>query len=368
MTTDNANDNDNDNEELIAAYGLAHYDYNAISAKRRRQQPNVLLAFAAHIDKPFVEAEGRDLRSYLSTRLADGIAPTTLGKNLAMIRPFFAWLYSEKLIDAAALLDLREVKPPRGAHSGVPKPYSAKEITRFWKAVESTYPWVRPRAYDLNRGQTFADGQRWVKRWQKGTSEWSRVAAFAFRTQVEAVIALAIYGGLRQDEIYRLEVEEMHYENAYVLVRGARKNREGEVRLRTVPWTVPPMREAVQRWLDLREVIGDVMGPLTHDRPWLTLRQIQYVTNPMTPRSFSMLVCTTGKGWQFHRLRHTAATELLRARYPLELVQKILGHSDVSQTLRYAKLVTDDVLNQARRSEATLAGRMERLRPQEVVV
>lgn len=344
-------------EELVRAYGRAHYDYNAIGASRRRQQPKVLLAFSEQVGKPLVEVDGRDLRGYLATRLEDGIKPTTLGKELKMIRPFFAWLREEGHITADQLLDLREIKPPRGAYVAEPRPYSDKELARFWVDVAAAYPWTR-RSED----GTLELALHWLDRWQRGHTPWKRVAPYAYRLQVEAVIALALYGGLRQDEIYRLDVDDMHYDNAYVLVRGARKNEDASERLRVVPWTTPAMQDAVRAWLDFREDLIARIGPAAHDRPWLTLRPKQHTLNRMTKRTFSLLICSAGDGWQYHRLRHTCATELLRAGYRLEHVQKILGHSNIAQTLRYAKLLPEDVLNEARRSERTYAGRMERLR------
>ncbi|EDL50346.1 phage integrase [Erythrobacter sp. SD-21] len=50
------------------------------------------------------------------------------------------------------------------------------------------------------------------------------------------------------------------------------------------------------------------------------------------------------KDWRrIHDLRHTAATELLRASKDLTATRDLLGHSDVSQTERYAHVISDDV-------------------------
>jgi integrase len=44
------------------------------------------------------------------------------------------------------------------------------------------------------------------------------------------------------------------------------------------------------------------------------------------------------KGYTLHCLRHTYATELLNARIPLECLEKLLGHSRLEVTRRYAVL------------------------------
>ena len=44
------------------------------------------------------------------------------------------------------------------------------------------------------------------------------------------------------------------------------------------------------------------------------------------------------KGYTLHCLRHTYATDLLNARMPLECLEKLLGHSRLEVTRRYAML------------------------------
>ena len=39
---------------------------------------------------------------------------------------------------------------------------------------------------------------------------------------------------------------------------------------------------------------------------------------------------------RFHYLRHTAATRMIEAGAPIVAVSKILGHSDIKMTMRYA--------------------------------
>jgi integrase/recombinase XerD len=44
-----------------------------------------------------------------------------------------------------------------------------------------------------------------------------------------------------------------------------------------------------------------------------------------------------------HRLRHTFATELSRQTKDIRLVQKALGHADLSTTMIYTHIVDDDL-------------------------
>ncbi|MCB8835977.1 site-specific integrase [Aurantimonas sp. VKM B-3413] len=56
--------------------------------------------------------------------------------------------------------------------------------------------------------------------------------------------------------------------------------------------------------------------------------------------------------FRFHDTRHTAASRLVRARGNLKLAQKMLGHSDLATTTKYAH-VTDDDLREAMEAAST---------------
>ena len=56
--------------------------------------------------------------------------------------------------------------------------------------------------------------------------------------------------------------------------------------------------------------------------------------------------------WELHRLRHTCATERLRAGMPLEDLKEFLGHANIQMTLRYTKLVREDIHKSAARIDA----------------
>lgn len=49
------------------------------------------------------------------------------------------------------------------------------------------------------------------------------------------------------------------------------------------------------------------------------------------------------KDFRFHDMRHTAATRLLRATGNLRLAQRLLGHSDIQTTTKYAHVTNDDL-------------------------
>lgn len=325
--------------DLIEQFCAHYHVYNNISAERRVEQTRVLREFKASAGD---ELGAGALRDYLGTLVAGGMAPSTVRKRLNMIRPYLTWLWQQKVIDGEALMELRDVAPPRGANGQRPNPYSRKQIEQFWRDLEVAYPWCRDGGVD--RAEMF------LKRWRAGSSKWPRVETYFMRCQVEAIVAIVLYGGARRDEAFNADPEDVHPENEYMVIRGARKNPDAEQENRPVPWLAgDQMRHAVGRWLALR----DELAP-PHDHLWLSLYR-QHRLSPMSHRRFETLLLHVGRGYQYRRMRHTFATEALRAGMPLEQVSKIMGHRRLQQTLAYAKLVDSDVVRGAARVEANFS-------------
>ena len=63
-------------------------------------------------------------------------------------------------------------------------------------------------------------------------------------------------------------------------------------------------------------------------------------------RRFKAAVTKAGldKRLHFHSLRHSTATELIRRNAPVAVVQKLLGHSNISTTMIYTHVTNDDVM------------------------
>lgn len=60
-------------------------------------------------------------------------------------------------------------------------------------------------------------------------------------------------------------------------------------------------------------------------------------------------ICGINKPLHSHIARHTCATMLLNRHYPLEIVSKILGHSNIRMTTHYAKLLDSTIFEFAKK-------------------
>jgi len=315
--------------EAIERFERDYQQYHDISPRRRREQLKGIREMAASAGKAPEDCDAEDVRKHLGKLSDRGLHVNTIRKELNLLKPFFAWGWEAGLIDADRLLRVQRIAAPKksSAH-GIPKPYSKKELAKFRDELAARWPEVEPKFW---------------ARWNRGTSHYRRIQPHVMRIQIEAIVALALHCGLRRGEIFNASLDDIHYDNAYVVVRHAKGDKNGE-KMREVPHT-QTSREAVKAWIEMRTILAP-----KHERVWLSLAWEEVATRPMRWTRFAELMLTIGD-WQLHRFRHTAGTEWLRSTRRLEIVQKLLGHATLQQTLGYAQVVRDDLHEAIQKSE-----------------
>lgn len=331
--------------DAIERFEREYIAYHRITRPRAQQQVKLLRELESRIDGEITEATFEDFSTFAGT-LVGTYHVNTVRKKLNMIRPFFAWCYAAGLITGDQWLRLKQVKDPRGASSiTLPKPYTRKEMIAFWADLERALPLL----------PTNGVGSQALRRWIQGRGLWARLRRHAMRLQIEAMVKLALHGGLRRAEIFRLKLDDLHYDNEYIVVVGKADPQTGEPKVREVPFT-GPMRDAMYTWLEFRALLRP-----THDSPWLSLWGPDTHANPMTWETFSeLLKDQIGGSWTWHRFRHTCATEWLRAGVALETVSTLLGHATLQQTLAYAKIAKSDVARAMGKRESDFSQAVDR--------
>jgi integrase len=276
-------------------------------------------------------ARPTDLAAYLAQKTEAGFAPNTLRKERQMALSFFTWAHETGRVSAENLIAMQSVVSPQGATSrSRPENYSPKELRFFCEVINARWPLM-----DDARAQKFA------RRWRNGDTPYSRIRKHAIRLQLDAVISLALHGGLRRREIFALHVDDLHYDNAYIVVWSGERWSSS---YREVPYT-EEARAAVRAWLDFRACMG-----VKHDAPWLNLWAAKTAREPIGSDAFAKLLSAyADRSLNYRRLRHTCGIAWLKAGMKLWEVQRFLGHASLRDTLPYGEAV-----------ETSLQGRVER--------
>lgn len=148
-------------------------------------------------------------------------------------------------------------------------------------------------------------------------------------------VSLMLFSGLRVGEVEELEVEDLDFEKGEIRIRAEVAKRSKE---RRVP-------------MDLRTV-ALVSARVNERKPFNTARRYVYPRSEgLAARSVARTLQNRVKGMaedahitRFkvtpHTLRHTAITQMLERKIPVETVRVIAGHEDLETTMIYTHLST----------------------------
>jgi site-specific recombinase XerD len=178
--------------------------------------------------------------------------------------------------------------------------------------VKVTFPKLPQRLFPV-LGDEDMD-RLWKSRYLTGPSELS--------IRNRALLGLMLDTGLRRSEVASLTLENTDLYNQLVTVVG-----KGD-KQRRVPFSAS-VKVLLTEWIRVR---GEEPGSLF----WLASQSVRTV--------FRRIQADVGLEKFFpHLFRHQAATMMVRANLDVATVQRILGHADISTTLKYLSLSDDDM-------------------------
>lgn len=145
----------------------------------------------------------------------------------------------------------------------------------------------------------------------------------------KCLMQLMLHAGLRVSEALALAEHDIDWTTGQLHVR------QGKGRKDRILWLGPGMLQALETWRR-RKPKGPLLFP--------TLRGTRMHSNQVRDmvKRRAAKAGLTHKDVHPHTLRHTFATELYRQTKNIRLVQKALGHADLSTTMIYTHIVDDD--------------------------
>jgi integrase/recombinase XerD len=181
------------------------------------------------------------------------------------------------------------------------------------------------------------------------------------------VVVLLLGTGLRIGEALGLRREDMHLlpdsrslgcavVGAHVHVRR-RANPNGALAKSRFPRVVPASDDVIAAYSDYQTERSGITGDLGSDMVLVNLYHEPFGA-PMSYRAikdfFDRLARCCGLPVRPHMMRHTAATNWVRAGVPIDVVQKLLGHVSLASTTVYLHAADEDC---RRAVETVAAGR-----------
>ena len=313
-------------DSLVAEYLRVLTNERGASAHTIRAYERELHAFTAWISEHYgptrsVESiEHTEIRAYLGTLYDRGLAKASAARALASIRSWFRWLARSGRLEQNAASLVATPKLPKH----LPRVPSIEQMNRVVDSVSD-------------------DAASWPTR--------------------DAAILELLYGcGIRNAELTGLNLEDIHWANEAILIRGKGQKQ------RYVPLG-DTAAQALRAYLAERaarlaaannskqDVTVKVKEAAAYDAkeyttPALFLNlQLRGMNKPdgqsrLTTRSIGRIVKRIAilRGLSAdvhpHTLRHAFGTHLLEEGADLRAIQELLGHERLSTTQRYTQLTT----------------------------
>ena len=240
------------------------------------------------------DAAAEDVEAYFGALGARGLSPATASRRRAAVRQFYRFVLGEgwRADDPS-----RRVEDPKRGRP-LPKVLSRHEVDAIIAAASAK------------------DGAQGLR--------------------IGCVVELIYASGLRISELTALPLAALARDPAYLMVTG----KGGKDRLAPLN---DAARKAVKAYLEVRGVFlpkGDQANP------WLFPSRGK--TGRITPRRFAQLLDEAAADAGVdparvspHVLRHAFATHLLEGGADLRVVQKLLGHADITTTQIYTHVAGD---------------------------
>jgi integrase/recombinase XerC len=231
------------------------------------------------------DVQQSDIRHHIAIRHKQGLAASSLQRELSAIRSFFKFLEQQHIIDNNPVRHIQTPKKPKK----LPKTLDVDQITGFLEAGTDSVLEIR----DL------------------------------------AMFELFYSSGLRLSELISLNIESVDFNDQTLIVTQGKGGKS-----RILPIGSKALK-AVKNWLTHRKILSKEQQAalfVSNKGNRLTARSVQLRLQQWCKKK------GLSQHIHPHMLRHSFASHLLESSQDLRSIQELLGHSNISTTQIYTHL------------------------------
>lgn len=260
-------------------------------------------------DKPMNQITHRDVERCRSDWLADKLAPTTVNRLIATLKGVFSRAQEWGELPENPIKKVKAMKVDDRARV---RYLSPEEHARLMTALEA-------REAELRSGRE--SGNEWRKHRNRELLE----PLGYYADHLRPMVVLSLNTGLRRGELFNLKWSDVDLKQKVLTVRG-----EGAKSLKT-------------RHIPLNEKALTVLEHWPKTGPFVFTSASGEKFDNVKKAWTAILEKAEIKSFRWHDLRHTFASNLVQRGVPLNTVRELLGHADLSMTLRYSHLAPSNL-------------------------
>lgn len=255
-------------------------NYAKVNKRSWRDDVSAVGSFKPYFGKVWLHTLGvLDIENFKSARLASGVSKARVNRNLTVLK---------KMLNLAVDWGYLQENPSR-------------KVKRFPEAADTEMRFL-----------TLGDKGKLLE---------------ACAPHLRPIVLTALLTGMRRGEILGLQWRQVD-----LLKRTIRVERTKNGKTRVIPIN-SLLFEELSMW---QKQTGQSEVVFPDPRTKKPIRSVK--TSFRTACKAANIL-----GLRFHDLRHTAASDMIRAGVPVPTVQRILGHSSILMTMRYVHVLPEDM-------------------------
>ncbi len=256
--------------------------------------------------KPLKQISQLHLERYRQEKIKAGVKPITINRHFDRIRSLLARAVEWKVIEAHPLRMLKRSKVDR---AGVVRFLSEAEEAALRKALTARDERMRAERESANRWRS-----------QRGYPLFPEVPADGFGDVLTPMVLLSMNTGMRRGELRNVRWSDVDLPKAMLTVRGGYA-KSGQTR--HIPLNLEAL-DVLRRWRAQSAGAEALFPVLRVDKSWKAVLKAAKIER-----------------FRWHDLRHHFASRLVQRGVDLNTVRELLGHADISMTLRYSHLAPE---------------------------
>lgn len=277
------------------------------------KQFNKLSKFTHFFNASLDEISPLHLEKWRSNCLKLGHAPSTVNRNLVVLRSVISKAVEWGIIEEHPLRSMKLLKVDRSPNV---RYLTEDEENRLRNALD---------AREVKLRSERESGNAW--RLERGYELLTDLSQQPFVDYLKPLVLLSLNTGARQGELFRLHWSDIDFDrrSLALVMRGKRKSHTRHIPLNKEAF------QTLQAWRSIRSMTDKLVFPSKNGEKmdnvqtsWENLRKEAKIEN-----------------FRWHDMRHHFASRLVMNGVPLNTVRELLGHTNLEMTLRYAHLAPE---------------------------